>query len=221
MSDDVPPVGLCSWWLEQALRADPGVPCPPLAGEVSADVCVVGGGFAGLWTAYELTERAPSLEVVFLEADVCGAGGSGANGGFFSPSWTSLAALCRTFGEEDGVRYASALADQTAELGDWITRHDARIDFHHEGILFARAGEWQVRAGEETFRLLARHGLDDRLAAVDAAAARNVADSPRFVGGLTTPDLATVQPAKLAPRAAPGAARARRVHLRRHAHDTP
>ena len=96
------------------------------------------------------------------------------------------------------MRYATALADQTAELGDWVARHGARIDFHHEGILFARAGEWQVRAGDETFRLLARHGLEGRLVKVDAAAARSVADSPRFVGGLTTPDLATVQPAKLA-----------------------
>ena len=56
----VPPVGARSWWLEEALRADPGVPCPPLAGEVTADVCVVGGGFAGLWTAYELGERTPA-----------------------------------------------------------------------------------------------------------------------------------------------------------------
>ena len=195
---DVPPVGPRSWWLEEALRDDPGAACPPLAGEVSADVCVVGGGFAGLWTAYELTERAPSLQVVVLEADVCGAGGSGANGGFFSPSWTLLAALCHTFGEEGGVRYATALADQVGELGEWVARHAARVDFQHEGILFARAGEWQARAGEETVRLLASHCLEDRLVEVDAAAARSVADSPRFVGGLTMPDLATVQPAKLA-----------------------
>lgn len=195
---DVPPVGPRSWWLEEALRDDPGAPCPPLAGEVAADVCVVGGGFAGLWTAYELTERAPSLEVVVLEADVCGAGGSGANGGFFSPSWTSLESLCNAFGEEGGVWYATALADQVAELGEWVARHAARIDFHHEGILFARAGEWQARAGDETVRLLTRHGLGGRLVEVGAAATRSVADSPRFGGGFTTPDLATVQPAKLA-----------------------
>ena len=89
-SRGVPPVGARSFWLEEALRADPGAECPALAGPVTADVCVVGGGFAGLWTAYELTERAPQLGVVLLEGDICGAGGSGANGGFFSPSWTGL-----------------------------------------------------------------------------------------------------------------------------------
>ena len=49
-----------SWWLQEALRADPGEVCPAPAGEVTADVCVVGGGFAGLWTAYELHERDPA-----------------------------------------------------------------------------------------------------------------------------------------------------------------
>jgi len=194
----VPAVGARSWWLEEALRADSGEPCPPLAGDVAADVCVVGGGFAGLWTAYELTERDPSLGVVLLEADVCGAGGSGANGGFFSTSWLQLSGLCRTLGEEGGVIWASTLADMVGELDEWIVRHDARVDAHHEGILYARAGDWQAGPDDETFGLLERHGYADRLRRVDAAEARRVADSPRFVGGVVTPDLTVLQPAKLA-----------------------
>ena len=69
----VPPVGPQGLLEPPAARADPGVPCPPLAGDTTADVCIIGGGFAGLWTAYELSERAPQLGVVLLEADVCGA----------------------------------------------------------------------------------------------------------------------------------------------------
>ena len=107
----MPAVGARSWWLDEALRADAGAPCPPPAGDVTADVCVVGGGFAGLWAAYELGERDPSLGIVLLEADIVGAGGSGANGGFFSPSWTGLSSLCKALGEEGGVAYAAALAD--------------------------------------------------------------------------------------------------------------
>jgi len=194
----VPPVGHRSWWLEQALLADPGEPCPALVGDTAADVCIAGGGFAGLWTAYELTERAPGIDVVLIEAGVCGAGGSGANGGLFSCSWHVLGTLCHFFGEEAGVHYAQVLADQVDDLDAWVARHEARIDLHHEGILYAQAGEWQDPPDAEGRAILARHGLSERFSVVDAAEARRFADSPRFVGGAFTPDLATVQPAKLA-----------------------
>ena len=52
---------------------------PALAGEVRADVCIVGGGFSGLNTAIELAER--GLSVVLLEAHQMGWGASGRNGG--------------------------------------------------------------------------------------------------------------------------------------------
>jgi glycine/D-amino acid oxidase-like deaminating enzyme len=193
----VPPVGARSYWLEEALRADPGAPCPRLAQETDADVCVVGGGFAGLWTAYELTERRPDLGVALLEADVCGAGGSGSNGGFFSPSWLGIASMCHHLGEGPGVDYAKALAEEVRDLPAWAARHDASIGLHANGILYAQTVAWQEGWGAEDFRLLARHGLADRLRVVDAAVARRVADSPRFSGGVMTDDLAVIQPARL------------------------
>ncbi|MBA4262511.1 MAG: FAD-dependent oxidoreductase [Comamonadaceae bacterium] len=54
-------------------------PCPPLQGTVQADVLVVGGGFAGLSAALELSAR--GLSVVLLEAERIGSGASGRNGG--------------------------------------------------------------------------------------------------------------------------------------------
>ena len=194
----MPPVGARSYWLDRALAADPGAPCAPLTGTLEADVCIVGGGFAGLWTAYELTEREPSLRIVLLEAAVCGAGGSGANGGFFSSSWMSVGELCRRFGDDAGLRWATALGDQVVELGRWCARYRAEIEFHHEGILYGQAGDWQTGPDRAALALLERRGLGERLRAMDAAEARRVADSPRLTGGVFTPDLATVQPARLA-----------------------
>src|SRR5438128_12091411 len=70
---DVPAPGdRRSFWLEEALAEDPGEPCPPLHANLQADTCIVGGGFAGLWTAHELTERAPDMRIALLEADICG-----------------------------------------------------------------------------------------------------------------------------------------------------
>ena len=57
------------WWLAEA---GPVEPAPALHGDVSADVVIVGGGYAGLWTAWQLLER--GARVALLEADVCGHG---------------------------------------------------------------------------------------------------------------------------------------------------
>ena len=52
---------------------------PPLQGHISADVLVVGAGYAGLSAAIELAQR--GYQVVVLEADRVCAGASGRNGG--------------------------------------------------------------------------------------------------------------------------------------------
>jgi hypothetical protein len=56
------------WWLDEAGAVQP---TPPLEGDVTADVCIVGGGYTGLWTAFALKEREPSLRMALIEADVC------------------------------------------------------------------------------------------------------------------------------------------------------
>ena len=68
-----------SLWLDLV----PGTlrPRPPLDGDASCDVVVVGGGFTGLWTAYSLAVLAPATRIVLLEAGVCGFGSSGRNAG--------------------------------------------------------------------------------------------------------------------------------------------
>ncbi|MCF5190187.1 FAD-dependent oxidoreductase, partial [Pseudomonas simiae] len=52
---------------------------PALGTELTADVCVIGGGFTGVNTAIELAQR--GLSVVLLEARRIGWGASGRNGG--------------------------------------------------------------------------------------------------------------------------------------------
>ena len=68
-----------SLWLEETpAGADDA---PELTGDVLSDVCVVGGGYTGLWAALRVTELEPSARVVLVEADICGGGPSGRNGG--------------------------------------------------------------------------------------------------------------------------------------------
>lgn len=187
-----------SFWLNEALADDPGEACPALRGRIATDVCIVGGGFAGLWTAIELTEREPSLRIVLLESDICGGGASGRNGGFLSSSWHDLRGLCGIYGEEPGLRYARALASQIDEAKAWCEANRADVWFHDDGAVSLYAGEWQRGAHEEAVAFAARMGVPEELVPLDQDEVRAHVDSPPAVGGVFIRDSATVQPARLA-----------------------
>ena len=188
-----------SFWLQEALANDPGEACPPLTNNVVADVCIVGGGFAGLWTAIELSARDPDLRIALIEQDICGGGASGRNGGFFSSSWWDAPAVCSLFGEEQGMRYLHAIADSVGEAGAWLKRHDLDAWFHHEGAVRVATGTWQVEPeGTSAGAFLATRGEGERLRKIDLDEVRAIADSPRFVSGCYGADSAIVQPARLA-----------------------
>src|SRR6202012_675273 len=74
-----------SFWLD---APDAPEPLPALAGHVTADLAVVGGGFTGVWTALLAKARDPQADVVLLEAKTIGHAASGRNGGFCSASLT-------------------------------------------------------------------------------------------------------------------------------------
>ena len=67
--------------------AAPGAQRPALAGNLEADVCIVGGGLAGLNAALGLAERGRS--VVLLEARRIAWGASGRNAGFVAPGFAA------------------------------------------------------------------------------------------------------------------------------------
>jgi gamma-glutamylputrescine oxidase len=93
-----------------------------LAGELRANVCIVGGGLAGLCTALSLAERGHS-DVIVLEAEEVGWGASGRNGGF---AVGGLAVEPEDMIDDLGARDAALLWRGVAEHGGKLLR--ARID---------------------------------------------------------------------------------------------
>jgi glycine/D-amino acid oxidase-like deaminating enzyme len=194
---DRPPVGPV-FWLEQALERDPGAACPPLAGTARADVCVVGGGFLGLWTALEILDRAPDTSVVLLEAQGCGFGASGRNGGW-ATSWNDeLHGLVARF----GAAHADWLAEQSMSAIDRIeavaSEEGIFCDLRRAGGLWAASTDAQLDVLAVARAAAVGLGRERYVVPLDAEQVRAATGSPVVRGGLRLPDSAALQPALLA-----------------------
>ncbi|AEB86866.1 FAD-dependent oxidoreductase [Alicycliphilus denitrificans] len=183
------------FWLEQALMGD-GDLAPALQGAQRADVCIVGGGFTGLWTAIQAKQRNPQLDIVILERDLCGAGASGRNGGCLLTWSAKFLTLRRLFGEAEALRLVRASEAAVDAIGDFVREHGIDAEFRRDGTLYTATAAAQVGTMEPVVQALQAHGIDSYHALAPAEVARR-SGSARNIAGWYSPIAATVQPGKL------------------------
>ena len=179
-------------------------------GVVDADVCIVGGGFTGLWTAYELRRADPGLGVVVLEARHVGFGASGRNGGWVLGAVSGSTAAWRARGGPDGPRAMTRAIQATVdEIGRVVEAEGIDCDWRRGGSLTVAQSETQMaRLRAQAARQREVVGEDLAWEVLDAgglAARMRIGDGQ---GALFTPHCARVQPAKLVDGLAAAAERA-------------
>jgi glycine/D-amino acid oxidase-like deaminating enzyme len=107
-----------------------------LQSSTSVDVCVVGAGLTGLWTAYYLKRAAPSLSITVLEREFAGFGASGRNGGWLS---ALVAGSLDRYAQRCGLDAARELQRTMIDAVDEVIRvaHDENIpaDIVKGGVL--------------------------------------------------------------------------------------
>jgi glycine/D-amino acid oxidase-like deaminating enzyme len=188
-----------SWWLREALAAegDPDAR-PPLATNVDCDVAIVGGGYTGMWTAYQLTERAPGIRIALLEQDICGGGPSGRNGGFVHGWWEGLSTLVRRHGREAALRIVREADRSAEEIGAFCVRHDVDAEWSAPGYLRVSATPAHDASLDHDVELAASLREQGHLVRLTAAEVQERCASPAFRGGVLMRPGASVQPALLA-----------------------
>ncbi len=185
-----------SLWLDEAFAAEAGtpeelVPVPP-----TADVVVVGGGFTGLWTAIRLREREPDCRVCVVEANYCGYGASGRNGGIAGTSWAKFPVLERLFGRADALALGSAIEECLHELAPFCEREGIDAELRFQGGGWVATNPAQLGAWERTREALQAAG-HDHFRPLSAEEAQELTASKRALGGVATEVEATLQPGKL------------------------
>jgi glycine/D-amino acid oxidase-like deaminating enzyme len=202
------------YWLDALPSREP---CPQLDGPAEADLCIVGGGFTGLWAALHAKADDPERDVVVLEAETIGFGASGRNGGF------ALGSL--THGIENGLaRFADELP-QLERLGHEnfqgfvgdIDRLGIDCGLELTGDLSVALEPHEVDWVAESAELFERHGHEHEVFDRDAVQAEVA--SPTYLAGIwDKTDAALVDPGRLAAGLADAALAAGvRIHERTRA----
>jgi glycine/D-amino acid oxidase-like deaminating enzyme len=188
---------LSLWWEAIAV---PLPPRPALTEDLDVDVCIVGAGFTGLWTAHSLALADPSLRIAVVEREVAGFGASGRNGGWCSALFaTSDAALARRHGIDAMRAMRRAMQDTVDVVGASAASEGIDCQFAKGGSVdLVRSEAQRARAlaeidearalgfGEEDLRWL---GPDETRALIGATG---------VLGATFTPHCAALQPALLA-----------------------
>jgi len=183
------PGGEPAWWLRDA---DDGDRSAPLDRDLDVDVAIVGGGFTGLWTALALRALPEPPRVALLEAEFCGWGPSGRNGGFCHGYWSYLPTLRDLFGDEAALRLIAAGDQVIPGIRTFLAERGEDAWLHEDGLLEVSTAASQD--GE----------IDGQVAAARAVGRPEEAElrespgiSPRFRRGVFFRDGATVHPARL------------------------
>jgi glycine/D-amino acid oxidase-like deaminating enzyme len=191
--------GRTSLWVDQALGDEPGAErdAQVLEGERRVDVCIVGGGFTGLWTAIRLLDQDPSLEVAVVEAELCGTGASGRNGGVMSDWWMEVDTLRKHFGVDGAKQLATAVQRAADDIEGFCKQEAIEANVARDGWLWTATSDVQVSSLEHMLQATRSLGVD-AYERVDAGELQERLRSPVHRMGLRDPRGGSLHPARLA-----------------------
>lgn len=174
-------------------------PRPALGSDIDVDVAIVGGGLTGLWTAYYLRARNPSIRIAIVEADVVGFGASGRNGGWCSALLPmSIEAMTHTHSHDLAVRLQRIMFDTVDEVGRVTEREGIECDFAKGGTTSMARTNVQADRLRAAVANMHEHGFTDddyRWLSVDDA--RQHVTATRMFGAKYTPHCAALHPTRL------------------------
>lgn len=160
------------------------------------DVCIVGGGYTGLWSAYYLLRAQPSLAMCVVEAEHVGFGASGRNGGWVSGLWpVSASTLAHESGAAAARSMLGALRDTVVEVGAVAAAEGIECDFRQGGVVLGARSPAQVARAREYAATGAEWG--DGTVWLDLPEARERVAMDGLLGATYNPNCARVQPRRL------------------------
>ncbi|MDV2857771.1 FAD-dependent oxidoreductase [Oceanimonas sp. CAM02] len=184
------------FWLQQALEREQPAPATPLQTHVEADICIIGGGYTGLWSAIQLKQAEPALNIVVLERELCGSGASGRNGGCLLTWSTKYPSLRRRYGAREAARLVRASEQAVLEIRDFCEQHGIDAELRIDGTCYTATNGTQRGTMDKLVAGLEREGLNSWSSLSEAELLARTGSEAHLEGHFS-PLAGSVQPALL------------------------
>ncbi len=187
------PSDVVYWWETESVH-----PRPPLIGSEKADVCIVGGGYTGLWTAYHLKKAEPALDIIVVESSWAGAGASGHNDGFAGTQLNrSLQHLLQNHPAEKVALLRKELCAAVIEIGEVCDEHGIDAGYEHSGYFEIATNEAQRHRLDEDLNAASSLDQENDFELFEGTEARERLGSPAVVALLRDSSRALLNPHRL------------------------
>lgn len=185
-----------SWPLSEALQQEDVQEQKPLTGFIFRDVCIVGGGYTGLWTAILLKQAKPGLSIAIVEQEVCGYGASGSNGGCVLTLATKFLTLSKFYGRQEAARLVRESENAVGEIDDFCKKHGIECELKIDGAYYIATNTAQQGIMDPVLAALDSKGLSS-WRTIDVNDARRRTANAFIKEGHVSERAGSVQPAKL------------------------
>ena len=164
--------------------------------DIEADLVVVGAGFTGLWSALEAAIENPNAKIVVLESDRIAGGATGRNGGFVAASLTHGFSNGLSRWPKEMPELLRLGSQNLAELGNRISQLGIECDWLVSGEIDVATQDYQAEELQQVHREMNKLGVSSQYFTAEQIRAQ--INSPIYQGALFDPEVAVVDPARLA-----------------------
>ena len=183
-------------WLEEALKSEDNIRPNKLRNKIESDICIVGGGYTGLWTALKIKEKSPSTKIIILEKDICGSGASGRNGGCMLPISPKFPAMKKTVGHKDAIQMVKATEEALFKIRDFCEENKIDAQIRIDGSIYTATNKTHLGNFENLIKELETYNLNS-WKRLSKDKIQKVTGSKKNIDGYFSPLAGSIQPALL------------------------
>ena len=183
-------------WFIEALQKEDNLKVNQLDLNLNTDICIIGGGFTGLWTAIKIKEKNPSKNIVIIEKDLCGSGASGRNGGCMIPQSTKFQGIKQIVGLKDAKNIVMATEAAVNNIKDYCKKNNIDAQIRDDGVFYGATNKFHKGAFEGLIKDLNENEINS-WKRLSKEKVQLLTGSKKFIDGYYSPVGGSLQPALL------------------------